>query len=79
MRRTRRDRPLGARVVLGGRDGLHGVGVAVAQLEGLRGDVGPGGNPARAGEVVRAAGARRARLAVAVAVAARKSPRPCRA
>lgn len=69
MRRTRRDRPLGARVVLGSRDGLHGVSVAVAQLEGLRGDVGPGGDPARAGKVVRAAGARRARLAVAVAVA----------
>lgn len=69
MRRARRDWALSAGVVLGSRYGLDNVTVAVAQLEHLLGDVGPGRDPARAGQVVGAVLARAARLLVASTVA----------
>ena len=69
MRRARRDWALSAGVVFGSRYGLDSVTVAVAQLEHLRGDFGPGRHAGGAGQAVRAGLARAARLLVATAVA----------
>lgn len=69
MHRPRRNRSLGTGVILRRTHRLHGVGVAVAQLEHLRGDLCPGGDAAGAGQVIGAVLARAARLFVPVAVA----------
>lgn len=69
MHRPRRNRSLGTGVILRRTHRLDGVGVAVAQLEHLGGDVGPGGYAARAGQVVGAGLAGATRLFVPVAVA----------
>lgn len=69
MYRPRRYRALGAGVIRLRTHRLDGACVAVAQLEHLRSDVGPGRDAAGTGQVVCAVCARLAGLLVAVAVA----------
>ena len=69
MRGARGDRSLGGGVVLGGGDGLHGLPVAVGEVEHAGGDPRPGLHRAGAREVVGAVLGGGAGLHVAVAVA----------